>query len=78
MRVEGPAITNGNASQLRLRHRLHHRLQPRVALDDAEVRGARQDRELRLASGSFEDDFTDGNAVHIYRIDGSACWLPAS
>ena len=36
-----------------------------------------EDRDLRLASGSFEDDFTDANAVHIYRIDGSGCWLPA-
>jgi hypothetical protein len=38
-----------------------------------------ENRTLTMSSGSFADTFADGNAVHIYRIDGkSSCWLPAS
>jgi hypothetical protein len=37
-----------------------------------------ENRTIELAAGSFEDHFADGNAVHIYRIDGAShCWLPA-
>ena len=44
---------------------------------DATVSVLDEGRTLPLASGSFEDSFADGNAVHIYRIDtGSACWVP--
>jgi hypothetical protein len=32
-----------------------------------------------VSGGSFSDSFADGNAIHIYRIDGgSTCGLPAS
>jgi hypothetical protein len=32
-----------------------------------------------LSGGSFSDSFADGNAIHIYRIDGgSTCGLPAA
>ena len=37
-----------------------------------------ENRTLPMLDGSFEDSFADGNAVHIYRVDGSACWLPES
>jgi hypothetical protein len=31
---------------------------------------------VALSSGSFTDSFADGNAVHIYRIDGgTTCGL---
>jgi hypothetical protein len=37
-----------------------------------------ENRTLSLAGGSFTDSFADGNAVHIYRIDGgTTCGLPA-
>jgi hypothetical protein len=33
-------------------------------------------RQLRMVKGSFEDSFADGNAVHIYRIEGrNTCGL---
>ena len=32
---------------------------------------------VRITGGSFDDHFADGNAIHIYRIDGgSTCGLP--
>jgi hypothetical protein len=35
-----------------------------------------ENRTLSVSSGSFSDSFTDGNTVHIYRIDGgSRCGL---
>ena len=35
-----------------------------------------ENRTLRVTAGSFADSFADGNAVHIYRIDGgSSCGL---
>jgi hypothetical protein len=35
-----------------------------------------ESRTIRVQRGSFSDSFADGNAVHIYRIDGgSACGL---
>jgi hypothetical protein len=35
-------------------------------------------RAIPVRGGVFEDSFADGNAVHIYRIDGgSSCGLPA-
>jgi hypothetical protein len=35
-----------------------------------------ENRTLPVAGGSFTDSFADGNAVHIYRIDGgTTCGL---
>ena len=35
-----------------------------------------ESRTVALSSGSFTDSFADGNAVHIYRIDGgTTCGL---
>ena len=35
-----------------------------------------ESRTIPVLSGSFTDSFADGNAVHIYRIDGgSTCGL---
>ena len=35
-----------------------------------------ENRRIPVRRGSFSDSFADGNAVHIYRIDGgSACGL---
>jgi hypothetical protein len=39
-------------------------------IDDATVTVVDEDRSLALRSGTFTDAFTDGNAVHVYRIDG--------
>jgi hypothetical protein len=45
---------------------------------DAEVTVLGEDRSLPLRQGSFEDFFADGNAVHVYRIEGgSTCGLSA-
>jgi hypothetical protein len=45
---------------------------------DATVTVLDENRTLSLTGGSFTDSFADGNAVHIYRIDGgSTCGLPA-
>jgi hypothetical protein len=45
---------------------------------DATVTVVDENRTVALAGGSFTDSFADGNAVHIYRIDGgSTCGLPA-
>jgi ribosomal protein S27AE len=45
---------------------------------DATVTVVDENRTLSLTGGSFTDSFADGNAVHIYRIDGgSTCGLPA-
>jgi len=44
---------------------------------DARASVVDEDRTLPLVDGSFVDSFADGNAVHIYRIDGSRCWLLA-
>jgi hypothetical protein len=35
-----------------------------------------ESRSVPIVSGSFSDAFADGNAVHIYRIEGgSTCGL---
>jgi hypothetical protein len=34
-------------------------------------------RSIPILGGSFVDTFADANAVHVYRIDGSTCGLPA-
>ena len=35
-----------------------------------------ENRTIPVSAGSFSDSFADGNAVHIYRIDGgSTCGL---
>ena len=35
-----------------------------------------ENRTIPVSAGSFTDSFADGNAVHIYRIDGgSTCGL---
>jgi hypothetical protein len=45
---------------------------------DATVTVLDENRKLSLTGGSFTDSFADGNAVHIYRIDGgSTCGLQA-
>lgn len=45
---------------------------------DATVTVLDEDRSIPLRGGGFTDTFADGNAVHIYRIDGgSTCGLPA-
>jgi hypothetical protein len=31
-----------------------------------------ENRALPVAGGSFTDSFADGNAVHVYRLDGGA------
>jgi len=37
-----------------------------------------EDRSIPIADGQFSDDFADGNAIHIYRIDGgTTCGLPS-
>jgi hypothetical protein len=41
-----------------------------ACVDRATVRVLGEDRELPLRRGSFTDEFTDGNAVHIYDVDG--------
>ncbi|MBD0324311.1 MAG: hypothetical protein ICV72_13140, partial [Aldersonia sp.] len=36
-----------------------------------------ENRQLPMANGAFHDTFTDGNAVHLYRVvDGDTCGLP--
>jgi hypothetical protein len=36
-------------------------------------------RSMSITNGRFSDTFADGNAVHIYRIDGgTTCGLPTS
>jgi hypothetical protein len=43
---------------------------------NAKARVIGENRTIAVRSGSFTDSFADGNAVHIYRIDGgSACGL---
>lgn len=32
-----------------------------------------EDRTVGLAGGRFTDDFADGNAVHLYRVEGNTC-----
>ena len=37
-----------------------------------------ENRSVPMRGGSFSDSFADGNAIHVYRIDGgSTCGLPA-
>jgi hypothetical protein len=44
---------------------------------DASAAVLGEDRTIPVRGGSFADAFSDGNAVHIYRIDGgSTCGLP--
>jgi len=44
---------------------------------DATVTVVDENRTIPLSNGSFSDSYADGNAVHIYRIDGgSTCGLP--
>jgi hypothetical protein len=40
-------------------------------VDAATVTVVDEDRTLDLRSGAFTDAFADGNAVHVYRIDGA-------
>ena len=36
-----------------------------------------ENRSVRVNNGQLTDQFADGNAVHIYRLDGgSRCGLP--
>jgi hypothetical protein len=39
-----------------------------------------ESRTVPVTNGSFTDGFADGNAIHIYRIDGvgSDCGLPGA
>jgi hypothetical protein len=44
---------------------------------DATAKVLYEGRAIPVHAGSFEDSFVDGNAIHIYRIDGgSTCGLP--
>jgi hypothetical protein len=46
-------------------------------VSDARATVLYEGRTIAVAGGSFEDSFADGNAIHIYRIDGgSTCGLP--
>jgi len=46
---------------------------------DATVTVLDEGRTIPLIGGRFSDSFADGNAVHVYRIDGgSTCGLPPS
>ena len=38
---------------------------------DATVTVIDEGRTLRMGSGTFTDEFADGNAVHVYRVDGA-------
>jgi hypothetical protein len=41
---------------------------------NAQVNVLNENRTLKIAKGTFSDRFADGNAVHIYRVDGgSSC-----
>jgi hypothetical protein len=45
---------------------------------DATVTVIDEDRTIPVTDGAFTDTFADGNAVHIYRIDGgSDCGVDA-
>jgi hypothetical protein len=45
---------------------------------DAHATVLNEDRSIPVTGGSFTDSFAEGNAIHIYRIDGgSTCGLPA-
>jgi hypothetical protein len=39
-------------------------------VDDATITVLDEDRTLTMRSGTFTDGFADGNAVHVYRVDG--------
>lgn len=41
-------------------------------VDDASVVVDGEDRTTTLSDGRFSDDFADGNAVHVYRIDAGS------
>lgn len=46
---------------------------------DARATVLGESREIPATGGSFTDSFANGNAIHIYRIDGgSACGLPTA
>ncbi|GGF90441.1 hypothetical protein GCM10007304_00420 [Rhodococcoides trifolii] len=36
-----------------------------------------ENRTIPIKNGTFSDDFADGNAVHIYKIDGAGSCLPS-
>jgi hypothetical protein len=45
---------------------------------DASATVLNEGRSIPISGGTFTDFFADGNAIHIYRIDGgSTCGLPA-
>lgn len=45
---------------------------------DATAKRLGEGGSVPISDGSFSDSFADGNAIHIYRIDGgSTCGLPA-
>jgi len=46
-------------------------------VDDAKAAVVGENRTVPVRNGSFRDDFADGNAVHIYRVDArSRCGKP--
>jgi hypothetical protein len=46
---------------------------------EAKITVLDENRTLRMSGGTFEDSFADGNAFHVYRVEGdAACWLPTS
>jgi hypothetical protein len=44
-------------------------------LGDATATVLAENRTVSVRGGTFTDSFADGNAAHIYRIDGSTCGL---
>jgi hypothetical protein len=46
---------------------------------DAKARVLNEGRAISIRNGRFTDSFADGNAIHVYRIDGGAtCGLPSA
>lgn len=46
---------------------------------DAKATVLFENRSIPVHRGTFSDDFADGNAIHVYRIDGgSGCGLPGA
>ena len=43
-----------------------------LAGTDAAVTVLDENRTVAMTKGAFSDHFADGNAVHLYRIDGAA------
>jgi hypothetical protein len=42
-----------------------------TCLEDGEATVVGEDRTVDVVGGLLEDEFADGDAVHVYRIDGA-------